>query len=235
MASSLPATLDVPLFPLSGVVLLPHAVLPLRIFEPRYLAMLKDAMAHDKLIGIAQVRPASFVSTAGVEPMPPAVFNVIGVGKIVAHRELDDGTSHIALLGQARCKIGSEISHEPYRVARVLTLKDELPGEMDARRDFKRQHAEVEAFARKLIARTMDSLAAARFYEALDEQCEAGTLSDLLAGIFVQDCMLKQFLLESTGVLSRLRVLLAVLKKQLQAAQSRPLPMRYDYDEIYLN
>ena len=57
----LPADLPsvVPVFPLSGALLLPHVLLPLNIFEPRYLSMINDAMSSSRIIGIIQPRNSS--------------------------------------------------------------------------------------------------------------------------------------------------------------------------------
>jgi Lon protease-like protein len=81
--SDLPATL--PVFPLDGAVLLPGAVLPLRIFEPRYLNMVDDAMAGERLIGMVQTAP-------GGERACPQLARVGCAGRITSYAETGDGT-----------------------------------------------------------------------------------------------------------------------------------------------
>lgn len=101
----LPAT--VPVFPLEGAVLLPGAALPLNIFEPRYLAMIQDAMAGDRMIGIVQPRG---------EAEPPALYSVGGLGRITEFAETGDGRYLIVLSGVIRFRVTAEItSDSPYR------------------------------------------------------------------------------------------------------------------------
>src|SRR5438270_1015353 len=88
------------LFPLAGIVLFPHAVLPLHIFEPRYRQMTEDALADDKLVTIVQLRsPTS--STANALGSPP-IEEIGCLGRILQHERLDDGHFNIMLLGRKR-------------------------------------------------------------------------------------------------------------------------------------
>ncbi|MCZ8311949.1 MAG: LON peptidase substrate-binding domain-containing protein [Magnetospirillum sp.] len=99
----MPATL--PIFPLSGVLLLPRGRLPLNVFEPRYLAMVEDALAsHDKLIGIIQPTEK--------EPSgrPQALYPIGCAGRLVSWSETDDGRYLIQLAGIARFELGDEIA-----------------------------------------------------------------------------------------------------------------------------
>ncbi|MBV8972398.1 MAG: LON peptidase substrate-binding domain-containing protein [Sphingomonadaceae bacterium] len=100
-----------PVFPLGGAVLLPRGVLPLNIFEPRYLAMVRDAMAGDKLIGMIQPRG---------DGDPPGLFGVGCAGRITEHRETGDGRVLIALTGVARFAVAAELDvTTPYRQVRA--------------------------------------------------------------------------------------------------------------------
>ncbi len=94
----------VPIFPLTGVLLLPRGKLPLNIFEPRYLAMTRDALAApDRLIGMIQ--PTEPESTADA----PAVYPIGCVGRITAFEETDDGRYLITLRGLCRFRITREV------------------------------------------------------------------------------------------------------------------------------
>lgn len=97
----------VPIFPLSGVLLLPRSPLPLHIFEPRYRAMTRDALDGNGYL--AMVQP----SGQGADPMNPPVYPVACLGKIIKSEEMDDGRINIVLQGQIRLRIAQE-----------LTLKD---------------------------------------------------------------------------------------------------------------
>jgi len=98
----LPQTL--PIFPLSGVLLLPRGKLPLNIFEPRYLAMTEDALQSDRLIGMVQP-----VEEDASGDQPP-VFPVGCAGRITQFSETDDGRYLITLTGLCRFRIDRELS-----------------------------------------------------------------------------------------------------------------------------
>ncbi len=101
------ALLRVPIFPLAGALLFPRTQLPLHIFEPRYRAMIRDALASDKLIAMIQPKD---------EDEPPALFEVGCIGRISASDELDDGRFNIVLEGLSRFRIAREAEvATPYR------------------------------------------------------------------------------------------------------------------------
>ena len=103
----------VPVFPLDGGLLLPHAQLPLQIFEPRYLNMVDDAMAGERIIGMVQTRP-------GGDPERPVLQPVGCAGKITAFSETSDGRYLITLTGVSRFALQAELSvMTPYRQVRA--------------------------------------------------------------------------------------------------------------------
>ncbi len=97
--STLPEAL--PVFPLTGALLLPRGVLPLNIFEPRYLAMIRDAYAGAKTIGIVQPRDPE------VDSSP--LYGVGCAGRISDFRETGDGRIIVALTGVTRFGIVREL------------------------------------------------------------------------------------------------------------------------------
>ena len=99
--------LRVPVFPLAGALLFPRSQLPLHIFEPRYRAMVRDALASDRLIAMVQPRDGD---------EPPPLFDVGCIGRISACDELDDGRFNIVLEGLSRFRIAREAEvTTPYR------------------------------------------------------------------------------------------------------------------------
>src|SRR6202050_1803467 len=98
---SLPAPL--PIFPLPGVLLLPRGRLPLNIFEPRYLAMTRDAMAGERLIGMVQP------SDPPIRDLNPAVYPTGCAGRITGFSETEDGRLLITLTGISRFRIKEEL------------------------------------------------------------------------------------------------------------------------------
>ena len=92
-----------PIFPLTGVLLLPRGKLPLNVFEPRYLAMTEDALSGNRMIGIIQ--PSDPLSRASVPPVYP-----IGcAGRITSFSETDDGRYLITLTGVCRFETVREL------------------------------------------------------------------------------------------------------------------------------
>jgi Lon protease-like protein len=98
---ALPA--EIPVFPLAGVLLLPGGKLPLNIFEPRYLAMTRDAIKGERIIGMIQ--PTELERPGHVPPLQ----QVGCAGRITAFSETEDGRYLITLGGLARFRIAAEL------------------------------------------------------------------------------------------------------------------------------
>ena len=115
---TLPAT--IPIFPLQDVVLFPNSTRPLHIFEPRYRAMVADALEGDSIIGIILLQPGN---EAEYEGRPP-VYAVGCAGVIIAAEELPDGRYNIILGGLVKFRVLSEDASRPYRLAEVEALPE---------------------------------------------------------------------------------------------------------------
>lgn len=103
----------IPLFPLPNVVFFPRMPLPLHIFEPRYRAMVRDAVQGARLIGMVLLRGEG--DPAGT----PEIFGVGTVGELARTDELPDGRFNIVLRGLREFVIHRELSRAPYREAVV--------------------------------------------------------------------------------------------------------------------
>jgi Lon protease-like protein len=113
MARSLPDM--IPLFPLPNVVHFPRVLLPLHVFEPRYRAMVRDALGGPRLIGMVLLRgdwQAEYLGT-------PQIFETGTAGEIVRSEERPDGRFDIVLRGVREFRIISELRRAAYREARV--------------------------------------------------------------------------------------------------------------------
>jgi uncharacterized protein len=100
------------IFPLTGALLFPRMQLPLHIFEPRYRALISDAMARDRRIGMIQPRGNLKPSETGQAPL----FSVGCVGKIAHVEALDDGRYNIILEGTAKFRMLRELDvSTPFR------------------------------------------------------------------------------------------------------------------------
>jgi uncharacterized protein len=118
-----------PIFPLAGVLLLPRGRLPLRIFEPRYLAMTRDALGGDRLIGMVQPSDPN-------QPMAgnPPVYPTGCAGRITSFDETGEGHYLITLTGLCRFRIGEELPLlSGYR--RVVPRWDEFARDLRSERE----------------------------------------------------------------------------------------------------
>ncbi|MEK9725333.1 MAG: LON peptidase substrate-binding domain-containing protein [Rhodospirillaceae bacterium] len=102
-ADALPAT--VPIFPLSGALLLPYGQLPLNIFEPRYVALIEDALAGGRFMGMVQPRDADGETVAN----DGAIFEIGCLGRITSFTDPGDGRYEIVLSGTCRFRIAEEL------------------------------------------------------------------------------------------------------------------------------
>ena len=99
---------SLPIFPLTGVLLLPRGRLPLNIFEPRYLAMIRDALGGERLIGMIQPSEPQQDNLGRGSPNPP-VYPVGCAGRITQFSETDDGRNLITLTGVSRFRVVEEL------------------------------------------------------------------------------------------------------------------------------
>ena len=114
---------QVRLFPLPSLVLFPHAMQPLHIFEPRYCEMLADALKTDGLIAMATLS-----NDAPALKGNPPIAETICVGKIVSHVEREDERHNILLVGIKRARVKSEVdAGRCYRIAKIDVLEDLYP------------------------------------------------------------------------------------------------------------
>lgn len=109
------------LFPLPNLVLYPHVMQPLHIFEGRYREMLEDALAGDRLITMAVLEPGWETDYESRPPISPFAC----LGKVVTHHRLDDGRYNVLLLGVQRIRILQELDPlRSFRQAHVELLDD---------------------------------------------------------------------------------------------------------------
>ena len=116
------------LFPLANCVLLPHATIPLHIFEPRYRAMTTDVLDSTGLIAMASFAGDDW--RTNYEASPPLREHVC-IGYIVRHEPLPDGRFNILLQGVCRARIAQETAHSPYRTALLEPTEIEPTMEID--------------------------------------------------------------------------------------------------------
>lgn len=105
----------IPVFPLRGVLLLPRGQLPLNVFEPRYVAMIDDALKTHRLVGMIQPAAGGKATTT-----VPELEKVGGLGRITQIAETGDGRYMLSLTGVCRFRVEEELTvMTPYRQCRV--------------------------------------------------------------------------------------------------------------------
>jgi Lon protease-like protein len=182
------------IFPLPGAILFPGLHLPLHIFEPRYRALVGDALARDRRIAMIQPQTA-------VEGAP--LFQVGCVGKIDEVEALDDGRYNIVLTGEARFRLRRELDvTTPFRqVEADLLEEDPLAALASVERAGFEQEARAFADAQGYIV-DWDSV------ERLDDR----TLIDGVSQIAPFDPAAKQALLEAETLSQRCELLVQLMQ-----------------------
>ena len=122
---------EVPIFPLSGALLLPGGRLPLNIFEPRYLQMVDAVMAHARIVGMIQPGFDGALREDG----EPEIVSVGCMGRITSLSETGDGRYMIALQGICRFRVAEELDvRTPFRQCRVIPFGADLQEDPSAAR-----------------------------------------------------------------------------------------------------
>lgn len=192
---------EIAVFPLAGALLLPHGRLPLNIFEPRYLAMVEDALAAGRLFGMVQPDPALPEASSG-----PGLYRVGCLGRIVSFNETDDGRYLIGLAGLLRFRvIAEQAPRRGYRVVRVAY--DGFAGDLSPLSD--------QGVPRAALLAALAGYFAARGLEADQEalrQIPDAMLAVTLAMACPFDPAEKQALLEASDPATRAATLLALLQ-----------------------
>ena len=113
---------EIPLFPLPETTLFPGVSRPLLIFEPRYRAMIADALKGDRIVGMVRLRPGFEKDYEG----RPPIYAVGCAGRIEQYEQLPDGRYVIVLQGLTAFRVLSEDQRKPYRLGRVEAVPDQL-------------------------------------------------------------------------------------------------------------
>ncbi|MCC7284096.1 MAG: LON peptidase substrate-binding domain-containing protein [Acetobacteraceae bacterium] len=205
--SDLPA--EIAIFPLDGALLLPGGRLPLNIFEPRYLAMTEDALAHGRMFGMIQPNPQEPQGTTG-----PGLYRIGCLGRLSQFEETDDGRLLITLSGLIRFAIVEELA--PHQ-----------GGFRRARADYGAYAADLEPAAITLDRPELEAAMRAYFRAqgiSVEWNAIAGTPDPMLLTTLSMACPFepreKQALLEAETPARRAAMLIALM--QIGAASAPP-------------
>ncbi|PZU91994.1 MAG: peptidase S16 [Chelatococcus sp.] len=202
----------IPLFPLSGALLLPRGQLPLNVFEPRYVAMVDDALRERRTIGMIQPEPES-----GRQSAVPPLLKVGCLGRITQFAETGDGRYIVTLTGVARFRIAEELPvTTAYRQARVTY--DEFAADFTAR-------AGEERVDRERLLQTLRAFAKANELK-IDWKGVSDAPNEALVNALSMMCPFgpreKQALLEAPDLGARAEVLIAITEIELARGGGDP-------------
>lgn len=192
----------IPLMPLPGVVLMPHAMLPLFIFEERYREMVADCLQADRVYMVPQMKPGVQEVTGIAD-----IFPIAGVGLIRACVENPDGTSNLILQGLARVRIRKLHEDRAYRTGEIEPLPSKPEIEGISIRNFEA----LKGLCIK-VQNAGHPLPPLLEKHLNDEDADPGDLADLACSAFVKDPLHLQELLEEPVVEKRIGKLLKFLR-----------------------
>lgn len=208
------------LFPLPNLVLFPHVMQPLHIFEPRYRDLLEDALADDRLIAMAALAPGWQSDYDG----RPALYPTACLGRILACCQLDDGTYNVLLLGLCRVRLLRELAtSRQFRVAEAELRGDECSAGSLTRQGVLRRKI------REAILRILPTLPEVeeQLDQLLGSDVPLGVLTDVVAFMLDINLGQKQSLLAEVDVLRRAKLLLRYLSKAAAAMAAARAASRF--------
>ena len=205
---------EVPAMTLPNTAFFPQALMPLRIFEPRYRQMLRDVLATNRLFAVAGLNADQLYDPGKFEPP----HRVATVGIIRACQKNDDGTSHLLLQGICRVEVVSIVGDDPYRRIRIRALASQPGASEDENQSLKRELARLLNLKRKLAAAGSSEIAT--FLRTVDDP-EA--FVDIAAFSLCDDVQLKQRLLETLNVHRRLELFSLRIKAEIERLRATRL------------
>jgi uncharacterized protein len=203
------------LFPLPNLVLFPHVLQPLHIFEPRYRDLLEAAVADDRLITMTVLAP-------GWEPTydgRPTVEPIACLGQIATHVRLPDGKYNVLLAGVARVRLGSELP--------ATTAYRQAPAKICVERYPAARAAEREPLTRRLLSEFRGALpntqeAQGPLAQLLNKNVDLGVLTDIVAYTLDLDVACKAELLAECDIHARAVRLLEILNARASRGDFPP-------------
>lgn len=202
----------VPVMTLPDTVFFPQALLPLHIFEPRYLQMLRDVLAKDRMFAIAHLDTTAPHDPAQAEPLHLTAT----VGIIRACQKGENDTSNLLLQGICRVAVKKIVREEPYRVIAVQPLATTAGT----------HHTELEVLRLEVmrllnLRRRLGTPAPKGMTQFLESIEDIDTFADIAVFNLCEDSAIKQQLLETLETRRRLQLFAATLKSEIGAQRLR--------------
>jgi Lon protease-like protein len=215
----------VPVFPLPGVVLFPHTIIPLHVFEPRYREMVADALAGERVIAMALLKQGW---ERRYHSRQAPVHPTVGVGRILESEQTSDGNYNLLLRGIGRAMIVEECASETsYRQARIEPVETYCSATEDAA-----QRLRTELFGAIQENPGLDPPLQRNWLRLREAALQLGELVDLLAAGLPADPELRQLmlgepddLLRGETLLEQIRTLAAMARTQRRAARPQDVEL----------
>lgn len=198
------------LFPLPQMVLFPHAMQPLHLFEPRYCEMLAESLDSDQLIAMATYEEADSSLMLGHSAASlPSISPFVCIGKIITHSELENDRHNILLVGAKRAQIVNELDvGRSFRIAKVEVIDDFYsPARAESRPQLKQLL--LQAFGEVIPA---SPTVKANLHELMAGQMGLGPITDIISYTLPFDTPDKLELLSVSDVDERAEMLIQMLQ-----------------------
>lgn len=208
-------------FPLPNLVMFPHVMQPLHVFEPRYRAMLEEAVEDDRLIALGVLAPGWEAHYEGRPPLRSAAC----LCRVATHQRTDKGTYNVLLLGVRRIRLVRELPPKKiFRLVESEIVDDEEPLEVPQGEVIQVQQRLLTAF-KSVLPKIPDA------FEQLDQllgnQITLGMLSDIVAYTIDLDLEWKVRLLTECNVLKRASMLLDAIAGKAVPFRGRTFPPEF--------
>jgi ATP-dependent Lon protease len=200
--------MEIPLFPLPNLVIFPHVLIPLHIFEERYKVMINECIERDEVFGIVLLR-------SGAETESEDTIHRVGVtGRIVQVERLENGRMNILTEGESRFRIRRFTQQEPYWKGVVDFFEDD-----EGHHSIEALYDEVAALYRKVVELGAKADSSEEPDAAFPES--PSDLSYMISYILDIESEAKQKLLEMTTTAERLRALVPHLNETIQKLEQQ--------------
>ena len=195
---------EVPVFPLSNVVLFPYVLLPLHIFEDRYKKMLHDSLSGEKLITMALLKPGwekNYYDN-------PDVYDISCLGRVISTEYFEDGRANVILYGLKRVQIMKFLESTHYRLAEV-SLINEMSDGTD---ELYRKH--IEDLLLEWNQSMKEDQKAHRI--EINTSLSLDKLTDTLTTLIITNVFDRQQLLEEINPVKRAEIIIKCLETRLE-------------------
>ncbi len=203
---------EVPVMTLPDAVLFPHAIMPLRIFEPRYRKMLSDVLSSHCLFAVAGLD----MKTSGLEISEEPLFRTASIGIVRACHGKKDGTSELFLQGLCRIRIDRIVQENPYRLIAITPIRERFRATDQDLAPLQNDLADLIAS----LGRMGDEISK-QLLKSLEQVKDPDAFIDLASHSLQIDPVYKQRLLETLDIKARYKLLISKIEEELEGLRAK--------------